>query len=248
MNRDRSACSAHDLVDVGTVRGDNRIVAAHGTFGHGYIHGVIEAAFGDKCSHPTCLILVQILDPATLEQHREPVLGSATPGLCQYARRHRRGQPAGDRGTVQGPHEAIVPLGGNQSARVVREPSAHALFAARSASSRSRRASPAARSSAVSAPASASHSRTPRRPSRTSNLSSAALDSHAEKDVPSSSAARSTRSATVSSMDTDLFVTLMPFTVTPPVLPVTARPEAQDQAGVRNPEVVTNGPTPSWTG
>lgn len=222
MNRDRSACSAHDLADVGSVRGDDRIVAAHGTFGHGHIHGVIEPASGDERSYPTCLILVQILDPATLEQHREPVLGSAPPGLCQYARRHRRGQPAGDRSTVQGPHEPIVPLGGNQGTRVVREPSAHALFAARSASSRSRRDSPAARSSTVSAPASASHSRTPRRPSRASNLSSAALESHAENEVPSSRAARSTRSATVSSRDTDLFVTLIPVTVTPLVVPVTA--------------------------
>lgn len=46
-------------------------------------------------------------------------------------------------------------------------------------------------------------------PSRSSNLSSAAVDNHAENDNPSTSAARSTRSATESSRDTDRFVTVI---------------------------------------
>ena len=164
------------------------------------------------------------------------MLGATAPCLSENTNGNGRSDSATQSGPMQRPKKPFVAFGCDQGAGVVGESvRGHADFRAVSCTSRSRRTSPAASSSAVSAPACDSHSVTPWIPSRMSSECSAALVSQAENDTPSSVAARSTLAAIVSSRDTDRLVTAMKIMVIPPVVPcnglaptcrglVTARP------------------------
>lgn len=190
VHRNTFAHRVGDLFDVGPIGRDDGIVAAKSSFGYCNVDGVIESAASDQRADLSRLPLAEFLDFAALQQSRQLVLRSAAPCLGEHATWDRGDKPTFDRSAVHCPHQPVVSFGRDERAGVVGESgSGQALLAACSLRSRSRRASPAERSSAVSWPASASHSQIPRRPSRRSSLSSAADESHAEKDTPSSAAA-----------------------------------------------------------
>ena len=100
VDRDAVAPGVADLFDVGAVRCDDGVVAAHGSFGHRDVDGVVEAATADQYADCSGLGLGQGFDPASLEESGEVVLRTAAPGLAEHAGRNGRGDATGERGTV----------------------------------------------------------------------------------------------------------------------------------------------------
>ena len=165
VDRETPSRCVSDLRDVLPVGGDNGVVSTHGAFCHCDINDVIETAESDQRADSACAVLAEFFDTAAFsavatscaEVHRArlrpaPRLGSSGVSPSRSAARCNAHISRSSRSARY------------QRAGVVGESiSAHALLAVSSPSSRSRRASPAARSSALSSPASASHSRIPRK-------------------------------------------------------------------------------------
>lgn len=207
------ASGLSDLPDVIGVRGHHGVSASERTFDDRDIHDVVVSRATREGPDVSGLVLTQLLDIACSQRPRETCLtGAAAPRLGQDRRGNDRNDLLREEAGMKGPHPPVIALRRDQRAGVVGDPAHNyaerfcelRLAGARLSRARAR-ASPSSSSASVSAPCSTSHSATARRPSSNRSRWAATSASHALKEVPSASAARSIASASLGGNEMERF-------------------------------------------